>query len=366
MTAANGTTRYADLTRGQAVLVLLLLVASFIWFQAGALTPIPDPVPRRDASGVTLNDVELYRAIIGRVRAGEGYYDAVGTELRTRHYPVRPLFNWRQPTYAWLLSRLPHPYCGNALLAAIGAAVLASSYRWMLTTAGRARARSVGLLVGVSVSSSLVPEYVFFQETWAALLMALSICFYAHDRWRPAVMAGLAALAFREFALLPCALALLLAIRRGRRPEVIAWIAGLGIYAVLLSWHAVEVTRHFQADDPGRGWVAFGGSAFLVAAGRWSPLTIALPGWAIAMVLPLSLFGLAGWRDPIGARLTLTVAGYLVAFTVLGNPCNNYWGMLFAPLLLPFGLPWVRDSAQDLWRVVTRRRSSAIALSSNA
>ena len=161
---------------------------------------------------------------------------------------------------------------------------------------------------------------------------------FALERWRGAVAAGLAALAFRELALLPVGVALLLAVRRRRWPEVAAWAAGLGVYALLMSWHFAAVLRHTRPDDLARGWLALGGGAFLVATCKWNPLFIVLPDWAVASTLPFVLLGLAGRRGrPRLLRMALIVFGFMAAFSVVGNPCNDYWGMIDAPLLT-FGL----------------------------
>src|SRR4029077_4416466 len=77
-----------------------------------------------------LGDVALYEAVVARVRAAEVYAAAVGPELRARQYPLKPALNWRQPTYAWLLARLPSPRFGSALLGVIGLAVVLLARRW--------------------------------------------------------------------------------------------------------------------------------------------------------------------------------------------------------------------------------------------
>ncbi|HEX4406836.1 MAG TPA: hypothetical protein VH560_18485 [Polyangia bacterium] len=345
----GGRTRYAALTRRQAAGVVALTLAVAGWLLVSVSSRAPTPAIAMGAPGHS--DAAFYAEIVGRVRAGEGYYDVVGPALRRWGYAVRPVFNWRQPTYAWLLAALPSPLVGNALLALVGLAVVWAARRSVLASPLRARATLATVLFVVTMSGCFVRELVFMQESWAAAFIALSVCLFALERWRGAVCAGLAALAFRELALLPVGVALLLAARRRRWPEVAAWVAGLGVYALLMSWHCATVLRHTRPDDLARGWMALGGGRFLVATCKWNTLFIALPDWAVALALPLVLLGVAGWCGEAGARIALIVFGYMAAFIVVGNPCNDYWGLIDAPLLT-FGIIAAPDSVRELARAL--------------
>ena len=340
------------MTRGQGLAVVAVTLVTMAWLLTGAraAASVGDAATARRRGD---NDVALYQAIISRVRAGEGYYDAVGAELRARNYPVRPVFNWRQPTYAWLLGRLPGSWPARGLLALLGAAVVWLWRRWLLA----ARAPHVGVvtaLVAVTMAGGLVANFVYLQESWAGFFIALSVGSFALDRWRLGVAAGLAALAFRELALLPCGVALVLAVKARRWPEVTAWLVGLTAYAALMSWHFVEVTRHTRLDDVARNWVALGGAAFLLRTCQWSPLLVALPAWAVALVLPFALLGLVGWRAPGAARAAAIVLGYVTVFAFVGHPFNDYWGAVYAPLLT-LGFIAAPACLRDLGRALAGR-----------
>ena len=61
-----------------------------------------------------------------------------------------------------------------------------------------------------------------------------------------------------------------------------------------------------RPDELARGgWVAWGGSAFILSTCQWSPLLVALPRWAVALIVPVMLLGLAGWRDVGATRVAL-------------------------------------------------------------
>jgi hypothetical protein len=337
-------TRAAALVALYAVFAGVLLLGVVFPSSAEAPGPGENRVPGT-------GDTALYKAIVARVRAGEGYYDAAGAELRARNYPVRPVFNWRQPTYAWFLARLPGPLWATGILVALGVAVVWSARSWLRAVAPGIPLWADVALMTVTMAGAFVPDYVYFQESWAGALIALAMCLFARDRWRAGVAVSLAALAFRELALVPCGVGLLLALRRRRWPEVAAWLAGLAVYAALMAWHLAEVLRHTSPDELTRGWLAHGGGAFVVATAKWNTLLVALPAWAVALVLPLAWLGLLGWRDPGALRVLLTLTGYVAAFLVVGNPFNDYWGGTYAPLLT-FGFmgapAMVRQIAQAL------------------
>jgi hypothetical protein len=336
------TTRYAALTRRQAALVAAAFLALTGWFVVGPrVAPAPPTVPAAQQG----SDVELYRAIVERVRLGQGYYDAAGAELRARGYPTRPVFNWRQPTYAWLLAAVPTPRVGSALLAFVAAAVVVLARRWVREAGGHA-ALATGLAI-FALAGCLVPNFIFLQESWAGVFIALSVCAFGVERWRLGVASALAALAFRELALLPCVVGLALAVRRRRWPEVGAWVAGLAVYGALMAWHFSLVRAHMRPDDLGRAWIVFGGARFVLETARWSPFLTIFPAGGVAFVLPFVLLGLGGWRASGASRAALVVFGYLAAFAIAGNPFNDYWGAVYAPLLL-FGIMAAPASVRDL------------------
>ncbi|HEY0710071.1 MAG TPA: hypothetical protein VGG33_24890, partial [Polyangia bacterium] len=163
------------------------------------------------------------------------------------------------------------------------------------------------------------------------------------------MVAAFAALSFREFGLLACAVGLVLALRNRRWPEAALWVAGIATYAVLMHFHLSAAGQYGLPEDRPRSWVGFGGSAFVVLSMQFTPLLGALPRWLVALLVPLALLGLAGWKDRAGTHLALVCFGYVAAFSVIGLTCNNYWGPLYAPLIY-LGLAFAPESLRDLWR----------------
>jgi len=346
-------TRYAALSRRGALGVGALLLALAAWLVHGALASGPAS-PAVAVGPPRQPDVVLFRAVVERVRAGESYYDADAAELRRLSFPMGSVFNWRQPTYAWVLAALPSPYLGNALLTLVGALVVRSTWRRTRASSLGARAGIAAALTAIAMAGALVGSYVYMQDLWAGFFVALSVSLFAEDRRWAGVAAAFVALAFREFALAPCLIGLALALRERRGREAAAWLAGLAAYAGLMTWHAAEVARRVRPDDLRRGgWLVWGGAAFVVETARWSPLLVALPPVLAAVALPFALLGLAGWRAAEAPRAALVVGAYLALFVALGHPFNDYWGALYAPLL-PLGFFAAPASVRELFRAARR------------
>ena len=351
-------TRFRTCNRWQALGVLSLLTVTTGWLLGDAVTQQTMPTPPLPAGqGEVRGDADFYRAVVARVQAGEGYYDAVARELQAWGYPPHSVFNWRPPLYAWLFGKLPSPAWGQALLCLGVLITLWLAYRAVRRTGGEIRAAvSTVLLIGPFAWCGF-PGICLFTELWAGMLIALSIAAYALDRWRLGVAAGLLALFFRELALPYCLIALGLACWQRRRTETAWWLAGLALYSVFLTFHSMAAGRYVSNSDVvhASAWIQFGGAGFVLLTTQINFfLLILTPAWVTALYLPLALLGLAGWRGPIGVRTALTAGVFVAAFTVIGiKPHNAYWGLLYAPLL-PLGIIWAPAALRDLWTALLR------------
>ncbi len=335
-------TRYARLSRGAAIAVITATLVGTGWClwitatqQTGQLTPPADEKKR---------DALLFRSVVDRVHAGEGYYEAWGSEVRSRGYPTRSIFNWRLPLFAWLNGNVPDLIWGQLLLSALALATVLMVYGIVCAESGIPTAMAAVFFVGFAVAVCLKPNVFLTTEIWSGTLIAFSVCAYAHNWRTPGVTAGLLALFFRELALPYCLVSLALACWQKRRGEVLAWISGLLAFAIYLGFHALQVSRHQEVSDLAhtQGWVRFGGMAFILSTVGIHILLSDFPSWTWAFYLPLTILGLAGWRGEMGTRVSMTAGVYLAAFAVVGQPFNNYWGLIDAPLL---ALGFVRSPA---------------------
>jgi len=293
------------------------------------------------------------------VHGGEGYYDALGSELRSRDYPTRSVFNWRTPLHLELIARLSFGWASILLMVggfcAIGLAVVPTARSGH---AGLALAQALLMFVPLSVTA--MSNTFLFGEVWAGVLIAISVGWYALG-WRHAgAVTGVLAVFFRELALPYVLIGVFLAMRGRRRSELWIWLTGIAGYALYFGLHAMAVMSRIPssgvAPDVSR-WVQFGGLRFLLITSRVGIL-LGLPFSVAAVYLPIAVLGLAGWVSPVAGRVTATVLAYLLAFSVIGLPSANfYWGAIYTPLLA-FGtarsLPACRDLVMRLFRSETQ------------
>lgn len=349
-----------------AFLLLFAIVGSICSWNRGNLPhrDLPsEPVPLEASSNQTsasniAPDLQLYRDVTAAVARGENYYTAVKPQLLKHGFPIRSMFNWRLPTYAWFFSLLPGPWAIQGLLVLLAAAGLVLHFQAELTVQGLAAALiSSFLLIGV-VKWSVDGLAFYTQELWAAVLILISLGAIARQEpvWRVlAITAGVAALLFRELALPYCFWAGTFALYQRRWKEAAAWSGGVVLFFGFLVWHSQEVAGQLTpADLQGAGggiaqWLKFGGLDFVLLTTRLNAFLFAAPGPLLFLYLLLALVGLASVRDE---RMTLqffAAASYLAAFSLVGMSINFYWGLLFAPLL-PAGIAAVPQVLSTLWQ----------------
>jgi len=353
-------TRFAHLSPFRARFIFCGTLLLAVWLLASSLAPAPSSV-HQDSGGV---DLDLYRRISLRVHAGEGYYDAANQELRAFGYPTGSIFNWRTPFYAWLHGAMPAPVFGRLLLVALSLVTLSLAYRFLAAEGASAWASGLCLIfIAGNFLWSLDGDAFYCQELWAGALIAMSICAYAGGNWIMGVLTALIALFFRELALPYCLIACAMAYYQGRRRELCIWAAGLCLYVLFFCWHASQVTHQITPGDrlPAT-WLQFGGAGFLITTCQMNKLLFSAPAWVSAIFLLLSCMGLAGWRSRSGVIIGLTVAAYLIAFTMVGQAFNDYWGLIYTPLL-PFGLIHSPRAIADLWASFRRQQVNGLPAS---
>jgi len=237
-----------------------------------------------------------------------------------------------------LKNSLPAPIWGQVVLCILAATTLLLAYN-VVQRDGKVWHAVAAMLLLLGVFQWCVDGDAFLaQELWAGILIALSVCAYALGYWPAGLAAGFAALLWRELALPYCLIAAFLAWRGGRRREMLRGVAGFILYALFFAYHASQVSKHITpADRFPSSWIQFGGLSFILKTCRMNVFLLALPSWVSGIYLPLAILGLIGWRGPTALRVTLTVAAYFGAFAIVGQPFNEYWGLLCAALL-PFGI----------------------------
>lgn len=322
-----------DPSPGTARLVLGTTAVLAVAAVALTLSPLRSGRADRPPSGRP-GDVALYLAEIARMRHGEGYYQAAAAELRQRGYPTRSVFNWRTPLPMWLVAQLPGQ-AGAWLLRGLALVAVWCAVRLAARDGRTASAVLAGVLMFGAVMPCFLGTLYVMPVLWAGTLIALSACAYAAGRWPLGFALGLAALAMRDLAGPYCLLCAVLAAVQGRRRELLAWGAALAGYAVLFALHAHTVRELMQPGDLAheRGWLSFGGAAFVLSLVQMNAYLLVAPQWLSALYFVAAMLGLAAWNDPRGRHVVLAACLYVALFAFVGQPFNQYWGSLIAPLL---------------------------------
>ncbi len=325
-----------------------------------------------DAPSRGPSDVQLYWAEVARVEAGENYYAAAEQELSQRGYPTHSLFNWRTPLPVWAIAQLPTPESAKAALAllAIAAIALACHVSAREPDGSLGQGAFCGMLMVGGLLPCVLDGLYVMHELWAGVLIAISLLAYAIRRPTIGIVAGIAALFIRELAAPYCVLCMVTALINRRWKEAAGWVAGGAGYLAWFAWHAAHVLPRIHAGDAALGvggalahaadWIQWGGAAFVISVVQMNGFLLLLPQWATALFLSLALLGFAcstaAWSKPVAQ----TVCLYLTLFAIVGQPLNQYWGSLIAPLLC-LGVAQAPKAIVDLWRAATAADHSAIA-----
>jgi hypothetical protein len=339
-------TWYAKLTRIQTLVVLAVFTASISWCIIKC-----ENVTSLDIANLSheLDDSGLYSSVAARVGTGENYYDAAADELVKRGYPTASVFNWRMPIYAWIFGKLPSPSWGETILVLFTSVAIGMVGALADREGGWKMQLAVGLVLVGSYAWLIYPEPIYFMELWSGLFITISLCFYVHGEWKWGVLSGTIALILRELALPYCAIAFALAWRRHRVKEVFIWIIIILLYLTILYMHYNEIRCRTPdiAATRDLGWIAFGGTPFVLSTCRMNFPLMLLPSWCTAVYLPLSLLGLFGLEKPDALPIKLTAIVYILFFSFVGKPYDFYWGWLYMPLLAS-GFAWSLVALRDL------------------
>ncbi len=247
---------------------------------------------------------------------------------------MKPFVAVRPPTLAFLLTALPDVAARRIALDLLALGVLVA---WAVRLKAMLPPLGLGLAV-FAVATGLMPvlagQAYLMHETWAGLLIALSLALRRPGAFGWSLAVGFAAVLIRELAAPYLVAMAVMALHERRRGEALAWAGALIAFALMLGLHGWLVGLNtLPTDRHSQGWLALGGWPFVLHALQWNAVLAAGPGWLTAVLVPLALAGAA----VSGGRLGLVVLGYVAALLVFGRPENAYWGLVLTPLL-PLGL----------------------------
>lgn len=301
-----------------------------------------------------MSDPQLYQHVIDSVGSGESYYHAIARWHRAGGFPLSPFVTVRMPTLAYLSAGLGQT--GRTALVALLIIAVIVAWRHRLGAVHDNRLVIVAAtgLIGASSAGFIIPVATLFHESWAALLIALSLALHRADRVTPSLIIGVAAALIREFAVAYLVLMLCAAAYEGRWREAAAWLGAIGLFAVALTLHAQGVAGIVKPGDlVSPGWnMAAGWPLYVSAMAAATPL-INAPEWVARLVLPLCFFGWWSARSGLSLRVVGLLIGYAVMIMLFARPNTFYWGMISAPLLLA-GLAFVPTGLMQLVKRATR------------
>jgi hypothetical protein len=332
-------------TRTRALLTLSALSLLLI----GGLLPAPR-MPQAKAPPPGKGDSALYLKVIDRLAAGEGYYEALGNELRGDNYPTTSPLNWRTPFHLTMVAYATVPAARLAFKLLALAAVLATAAS--LAAYGRTGAVAGTLAQMGALATAFRPQAVGVSEVWAGVLIALSACAYYRSWWIAGALLAVGAVFLRELAAPYCVACAMLAFG-ARRREAVLWIAAGLAYAGYYGLHIAHVNAHQAAGDLAQTqpWQQWNGLQFtLVTIGVNGWLSF-VPRWVAPIYMVLALAGAASrWMAP---QVRWALLAYFALFAVAGLPFNYYWGFVTAPLWA-LGLAHAADGLRRLITVSAR------------
>jgi hypothetical protein len=345
--------RSLDLFADSACRTRLVLAALLVIAVLGSLPQSRGPKAELPPPG--RGDTLLFEKTIERLRAGEGYYDAIGDEMRHRNYPTASVFNWRTPAHLTFVSSVSTRTARTILqLLAIG--ILA-----VLPIALQRQSKLV-IIVGLltlagALATAVKPHAIVAGEVWAGVAIAASLCAYYAGTPVIAALLGVSTVFLRELAApyaLMCGIAALLS---RRRAELAVWVGGGILYCFYFSIHVSQVWAHQQPGDLAHldSWVRWNGLAFTTT-------TVKVSGWLGEAPHALSviyvMLGLTGLASPsILRQVAWPLSTYVVLFSVTGQPFNFYWGWITAPIWA-FSVAHALEGSQRLYQDAFGQRSS--------
>lgn len=343
-------TRFAHVSAPFAV-VLLLLIGLAVAASIGVRPTAPKTI---DAPS-KITDLSLYQSLAAQVLAGRNYYVAATETQRELGYPVRPVVTVRPPTLTWLIVALSPRGAHLLLQILVAATTLAWAVRLTHLLPSPPWWIAGGILIGSGLAPATSEPMMWFSETWAGVLIALSLAIRSPCAWWPSMAAALAAVLIRELAL-PYLVAMgLLAAFGGQRREAIGWGVAVGLFVLAFLFHAQAIEALIQSGDPvSPGWNGHGGWRFFLAACREMTVLGEPPSLVTAFLLPLVYVGLVASPTAVAFRLFVTLAGYTLLLTIFARQNNAYWILMISPIL-SLGLLFVPFAIADLLRSLLRR-----------
>lgn len=340
-------------SRYRAWLAIVLIV-----FGCAAILLNPEASKAPPSQALAYTDIALYHDLAQQVGAGAGYYETTMRLQRTHHYPTRPFYTVRHPTLTYLAAAFGWTRLQQALLVLL--AIVAGV--WLVRLEPATVAERVATILAIIAGSAAIssPLLVATHELWAGLLICLALGLRGGKTWWLGVIAGAAAIAFRELAICFAVLSLVVSMAERRRAESLAWLGVIACAAAAIAIHAALVLSWTLPGDPvSQGWLGLRGPA-----AAFHDLTVisilgTMPAPAAAAFALLALLGWTAVQVRQNAIALLFLGGIVVLIGVFARTQNFYWIQLALPSWL-IGLSFAPRAIRDLAVAALAPRASAL------
>jgi hypothetical protein len=297
----------------------------------GILASVPQSrAPRAELPPPGRGDAVLFERTIARLRAGDPYYSAIGSEMRQRNYPTASVFNWRTPAHLILVSSMPS--AGARLLLQLLTVAILALLPFVLRRQSKVVIVVTLLTLAGALATAVKPHAFVAGEVWSGVLIAASLCAYAANAGTAGAILGVGAVFLRELAAPYAVVCGLVARITKRRAESVVWAIGGLAYCLYFALHVSRVWAHQQPGDLAHldSWIRWNGLSFTATTVKVSGwLTDAPHSLAIAYIV-LGVAGLASLS--ILRQVAWPLVAYLMLFSFVGQPFNFYWGWVTAPI----------------------------------
>lgn len=346
----------AVLSRKMALLLAVITLLACVW--NGFALEMRDAAHTGDIAerlerGERL-DMDLYRAINGRVAAGESYYTAAATEHRVFGMPTAPFVTMRTPVLAWTTALWGAD--GWRIIAVLLWAANILAWYGALRRSGRSTALAAAALAAAFGMVGFIPDIAFSHELLAGMMLSLALALSAGPGWLAGLLMATCAIALRELALPFLGAWGVVACLAGERGKALAIAGALLALLVGFTVHAAMVDAvRAPGDLVSIGWSGLLGPALPLYGIHVTTLLQTLPSWLAGTLGVLALLGWLGAGGRLGMFAALWFAGFITAVALFARQENFYWMGLFVPAY-GVGLALVPRALVDLAGAVRQPR----------
>ena len=219
------------------------------------------------------------------------------------------------------------------------ALVVLATLAWWERLKSSSLPRLVSIAASVSILASCVlltmPFITAFHESWAALLLMLSLALSTRDRILWAIVAAVLAAMFRELAAIYLVVMFGAAVLDRNRLAIAGWALAMGLVIAFYAGHAWMLQHYIGPEElKSPGWTGFGGWAFYVYAVKETSWLNVLPKTIAHALVPLAIFGWASLKLDFACRATAVMVGYAVLIACFARPVNFYWSLFNTPFVV--------------------------------